>query len=331
MSFKIIKPGILDTIQDLGRTGYQHWGINPGGAMDKFSASLANALLGKNLNSPVVEIHFPAASILFNRQTIITLSGADFTPTIDGKQIPLNQPVVVNKKCTLQFKRIKSGFRCYLSFFPEMKINKWLNSFSTNLKANAGGWRGRALEEDDEVEFENKINLKHHLGKNNFILLPWRAVAIGEVEVKEIEVIKGNEWHMLNEKSKNIFENKTFRISHIADRMGYRLISEKMELKESIQLISSAVSFGTLQLPADGQFIILMADHQTTGGYPRIAHIISAHLPVVAQMKPNDEIKFKLTEVKKAEQKIIQQQMYLKQVQSAAIFKMEKLATGNLE
>src|SRR3978361_1664650 len=108
MSLQIIKAGILDAIQDQGRYGYQHLGINPGGAMDTYSAQLANALLGKDLNAPVIEMHFPASQILFVKETIICISGADFSPEINTKRIPINQPLAINKNRVLHFNKMLS-------------------------------------------------------------------------------------------------------------------------------------------------------------------------------------------------------------------------------
>src|SRR5688572_33257712 len=109
MSLQIIKSGLLDTIQDQGRYAYQYLGINPGGVMDRFSAQLSNALLGKDLNSPVIEIHFPSPLISFEKRTIICITGADFSPTINKKKIPIDQPIAVNKNNLLQFEKMRSG------------------------------------------------------------------------------------------------------------------------------------------------------------------------------------------------------------------------------
>lgn len=318
MSLQIIKAGILDTIQDKGRYGHQHQGINPGGAMDRFSAALANALLGKDLNAPVIEFHFPAAQILFRQQTIICLAGADFSATINDESIALRQPVAVPANSALKFIRQKSGARCYLSTLHNFQLERWLGSYSTNLKAEAGGYRGRRLLKDDEITFEEikipAISKQHSL--------PWMAGELKQHE-NEIEFITGNEWKWLTNNSQKDFLNNSFKISSSSDRMGYRLSGEELKLKSEQQLVSSAVSFGTVQLLPNGQLIILMADHQTTGGYPRIAHVISAHLPRLAQMHPNEEIKFVMTDIETAEYKFLQQQNYLPQLQNASKLKIK--------
>jgi antagonist of KipI len=323
MSLRIIKQGILDTIQDDGRYGQQHLGINPNGAMDRFSARLSNALLGKELGDPVMELHFPASQILFEKETVIAITGADFSPTINGQPVPLHHPVAVNKKTILGFAKHQSGARCYLSVLHGFRLNQWMNSYSTNLKAGAGGVQGRALLKNDVILFQNGPSVSTFLHEKDIAVLPWKAMDIVDTR-NEIEFVIGSEWHWLTPEAREIFQEHWFQITNEADRMGYRLAGQKLNPKEEEQLVSSAVGFGTVQLLPKGQLIVLMADHQTTGGYPRVAHVISAHLPVLAQKKPNDVIKFKLTTLEEAEKKLVTQKKYLLQLQIACKFRMEE-------
>ncbi len=325
MSLTIIKAGILDTIQDEGRFGFQAFGINPGGAMDVFSARLANCLLGKPMNSAVIEVHFPAPVIWFSKAAVISITGANFTPAIADKEIQINQPVIVNKDSVLQFKKVKQGARCYLAVLNNFTLAAWLNSYSTNLKAAAGGLHGGSLKSGDIIPFEKIDALHNYLKEEPFMALPWKAHSEDLTLVNRLEVIKGSEWDWLDEKSQQTFLNTPFKITKVADRMGYRLSGKGLQMKEQKQLVSSAVSFGTLQLLPSGQLIVLMADHQTTGGYPRVANVISAHLPLLAQSRTNDAFSFAITDIHTAEQKLLQQFNYLQQVQYAAGFKIEKI------
>ena len=323
MSLQIIKAGILDTIQDQGRYGYQHLGINPGGAMDRYSAQLANALLGKYLNAPVFEMHFPSGKILFQQETIICITGADFTPTINKKEIPVNHPIAINKNTELHFEKKLSGARCYLAVLHDVDLHKWLKSNSTNLVAAAGGFKGRALKKGDSLNFKNNFEYKYLAEGKDLALLPW-TIESSELK-KEIRFIKGNEWEWLTDDAMKMFAESNYKILNNSNRMGYRLQGNALKIKEEIQLISSGVTFGTIQLLPDGQLIVLMADHQTTGGYPRIAHVISADLPMLAQCNPGDEIKFSSVEPAIAEEEFIQQQRDLQQIQTASKFKIENL------
>ena len=155
MSLKIIKTGLFDTIQDMGRYGYQHLGINPGGCMDRYAAALANALLGKELNSPVIEMHFPAATILFEADTLICIAGADMIPTINEQEIPLHQPLKIFAKDLLSFRGLRNGARCYLAILHDLRLESWLGSFSTNSRAEAGGFNGRSLKKEDVIELKS--------------------------------------------------------------------------------------------------------------------------------------------------------------------------------
>src|SRR4051812_19602001 len=325
MSLTVIKGGILDTVQDTGRFGGQDRGINPGGAMDRFSAKLSNCLLGKDMDEAVLELHFPASSLQFEKATIISIVGADFSPAINNRSIPLNTPIAVNKNARLEFKDYKKGNRCYLSILQHLTIAKWLNSYSTNLKAEAGGIEGRALKTGDVIGFEQEDALARFLSSKDVVVLPWYARPFENTARGKIEVIEGKEWSWLTRKSREVFKNSDFTISNTADRMGYRLKGTALQLKGHKELVSSGVTFGTIQFLPNGQLIILMADHQTTGGYPVIANVVSADLPRLAQMRPNDQLSFLPTAIEEAEKKFLRQHYYLLSVQWAASFKIKNL------
>lgn len=323
MSLKIIKAGILDTIQDAGRHGYRHLGINPSGAMDRFSAQLSNALLGKKLEAPVIEMHFPASVFLFQKATIACLSGAHFSATIRDQAVPVHQPFLVPENSLLQFKRAGSRSTCYLSLLHDLQVDEWLQSFSTNLKVVAGGWKGRKLERDDCIPFHENSDVDIHVTKKEIAILHWKAAA--PLLNQEIACIKGKEWAWLTPQAQERFENVCFSISNLSDRMGYRLNGEALTVATNENMVSSAVDFGTIQLLPNGQLIILMADHQTTGGYPRLAHVSLTSLSSLAQSTPNAEIRFRLISLQEAEDNLVQQKKYLEQIRNACNLKIEKL------
>lgn len=324
MSLKIIKAGILDTIQDAGRYSYQYLGINPGGVMDRFAASIVNILVGNNINEAVIEMHFPAAAFLIEQPTIIAVGGADFLPTINGEQIPLLHPIFVNKNSVLQFEQLRSGARCYLAIKEGLQIPEWLGSYSTNLKANAGGYNGRALKKDDVIKFKKYDNYSKFFFEKDSITFHWQAdTKWKDAESDKVFVLPGNEWNTLDNVSQYNFLNQLFTISPASDKMGYRMRGSVL-ITNTPELVSSAVSFGTIQLLPDGQLIILMADHQTAGGYPRVAHIVTAHLSRLAQLKSGDKINFKMTDITMAEKLLIMQQQHLLQLQNACTFKLQE-------
>ncbi|HEX8333466.1 MAG TPA: biotin-dependent carboxyltransferase family protein [Segetibacter sp.] len=314
MSMLVLKRGLMDTIQDNGRYGYQHAGVNPGGSMDLFAANVANILVGNFRNEPVIELHFPASVFLFKKDCVIAITGADFEPEVDSKPVPINTSIVVAKNATLKFKKYKKGARSYLAIHGEWNIEPWLNSYSTNTKAMAGGYKGRALRENDVIEVQrSKPTVKT---SSTTVVLPASVNQLNiSIADNVIRCVKGSEYNCLSEASKTHLETNPFIINLQSDRMGYRLQGNNLTSDVNQQLLSTAVTRGTIQLLPSGQLVVLMADHQTTGGYPKVAHVISADLPMLAQMRPNEEVRFKLVELKEAEDAYIGQQQYLQNLQ----------------
>lgn len=302
MSILIEKSGVLSTVQDTGRTGFRRFGINPNGAMDKTAARLINILLGNAEQEAVLEMHFPAAQILFEEAAIIALGGADFDAKIDDKAIENWRPFFVEKKSVLHFDNKISGNCVYLAVKGGFEIEKWLDSASTNLTANIGGFEGRALRKNDRLFFQQpttnngqKINYK--ISKS---LIPHYS------SLPTIRVVAGAELERLTALSEQVFFKENFTIGNDSNRMGFRLKGEPLYLLDKFELVSSAVDFGTIQLLPDGQMIVLMADAQTSGGYPRIAHVASFDLPVLAQLGAADKINFQLISIAEAEKLMLE-------------------------
>jgi antagonist of KipI len=323
MSLHIIKGGLIDTVQDGGRRGYQHLGINVGGVMDRFSAGLANALLGKEPTAPLLELHYPASVIQFSKETVICLAGADFTPTIDGERVDLNQPMVVPKGSTLRFTGVREGSWCYLSVLADLKLDPWLGSYSTNLRAEAGGFKGRQLKTGDVLPLAKDLHTEHHPFRNSVHHLPWKAVGLHALTRSEIGIFYGSEWNWLTPDSREALVHNSYYVSTASDRMGYQIMGEPLKQSHNEQLVSTGVAFGTVQLLPSGGLIVLMADGQTTGGYPRVAHVVSAHLPALAQLKPHESFRFILADNEKAEQHLAGQQDYLLNLQKTCAVKMK--------
>jgi len=288
-------------VQDLGRGDFRHFGVNPNGAMDKKAVRLINILLGNDENEAVLEIHFPAPKILFEKNALIALGGANFNARIDNRKIENWRPVFIEKGQTIKFSQKVSGNRLYLSVRRGFKIKSWLESKSTNLKAKIGGFEGRNLRKDDRILFNAKCKMQS-------AKFPFRMAnsLIPDYSVSpKIRVIAGAEWEKLNKKSESEFLSQKFSVSLNSDRMGFRLRGSPLRLSRKLELVSSAVNFGTIQLLPDGQMIMLMADHQTTGGYPRIAHIIAEDLPLAAQLGANDSLSFEIISLDEAENLVL--------------------------
>lgn len=293
MSIKIIKPGLFSTIQDLGRNGYRAAGIGPGGAMDFFAASVANYLVGNDENSPVIEMHFPAAEILFEEDALLSITGGNFGTYINEVAVSLWKPLQVKKNDRLSFKKYTSGARAYLAIAGGIAADNWLNSCSTHTRVKAGGFKGRAFKKEDIIAFNKRSPFISVEGFPDFKSVNHPVYLPSNI----IRCISGPEWDLMNEESKKIFTRLAFSITTQSDRMGYRMHGKELDLQSQVELISSPVDSGTIQLLPNGQLIVLMADHQTTGGYPGIANVISADLPKLAQANIHANIHFELMSV----------------------------------
>lgn len=317
-------------MQDNGRYGFQYLGVNPGGTMDKLAAQIANLLVGNSLNEAVIELHFPASDFFFEQPALIAITGADFMATINGDRVPRHQPIIVSKFSILQFYHKKAGARAYLAVCGGLDLPQWFNSRSTNLKAMAGGYKGRALQKDDEIGLHSPETLSSIIGKKEYQVLPWKTdISWEDNHAMEILILPGNEWEQLTNSSKENLEQVPFTITNYSDRMGYRLNGQQLWLHTKEELVSSAVCFGTVQLLPDGQLIILMADHQTTGGYPRVAHVISAHHSRLAQLNPGERIQFRICDHAIAESLMVKQQQHVLQLEHACRLKLEGLGIFN--
>jgi antagonist of KipI len=328
MSISIIKPGLLDTIQDMGRKGYGNWGVNPGGTMDRYAGQVANMLVGNCCNAALLEVHFPGPQILFEQNSLIALAGANFSPTVNEESIPIWQPVVVRKNTVLQFPKLEWGARCYLAIHGGFDIEKWLNSTSTSLKAGVGGFKGRSLQRGDELAtMESTLYYAGWLKEDrNIRVLPWRVPNESTYGfLNEIHFTKGREWNQLTDKAKKSLLETNFTINPSSDRMGYRLKGDFILEQEMPELVSTAVSFGTLQLLPGSELIVLMADHQTTGGYPRVGHVISAHLPKLAQLRPGASVHFNLVELQEAEKLLCAQNQELRVLQRSCADRLKEM------
>jgi antagonist of KipI len=296
MSILLETSGILTTVQDLGRNGFRSFGINPNGAMDRTAVRLINILLANDENEAVIEFHFPAPKLRFENDAVIALGGADFGAKLNDEPIENWHLVFVAKGSLLQFTGKISGARCYLSVKGGFETEKWLGSASTNLVANVG----KPLIKGDKLKFNDEKQIANRKLKIANSILPYYS------KFPTVRVVAGVEFENLTALSEQNLLKKSFKISNQSDRMGFRLEGEPLHLLDSQELISSAVNFGTIQLLPNGQMIILMADHQTTGGYPRIAHVVSSDLPLLAQLNPNDKVAFHLISHEHAEEILLQ-------------------------
>jgi antagonist of KipI len=305
MSLQIIKQGMLDTVQDVGRFGHQHLGIGPNGAMDSLAARIANMLVNNEMHEAVIEMHFPASTFLIQQRCLLALAGADFGVMLNEKPIALHEPFIADAGSILSFSKYNTGARCYLAIHRGLEIEAWLNSKSTHLKAHVGGFNGRALMKDDMIPFNIKYASTLSIDKQTVDEL--KNWVTKKYVNNKIEIIEGTAFTDLQEEAKAQFLQNEFLLTPQSDRMGFRLNSEPLNCTQKDEMLSTGVTKGTIQLLPNGQLIVLMADHQTTGGYPMIAHVASIALHRMAQKRINEKISFEMVTLEKAQALYLQQ------------------------
>lgn len=316
MGIKVIKGGMLTTVQDLGRTGYRKDGIVVSGAMDSLALEIGNLLLGNERGEAGLECTLMGPKLLFQTDHLIAITGGNLSPMIDGLPVKMWSPLIIQKGAVLSFGAAVKGCRSYLTVFGGFDLPKVLGSSATYLKAGFGGYNGRALKSEDELFF--KESYKHKGEAFN-----WSAdlKLYPSLDDHQIRVIKGPEYELFNDQSKIALLKSSFLITKEADRMGYRLEGSFLATTEPQEMLSSAVCFGTVQVTPNGSAILLMADHQTTGGYPRALQVIMADLTKLAQMKSGQRIQFQPVTLTEARSALLQRTRQLKQLKQTLTFK----------
>jgi antagonist of KipI len=324
MSIKVLDAGLLTTVQDLGRPGYQKDGVPVGGAMDSFSLRMANLLVGNPEGDAGLEMTIIGPTLRFQEDALIAITGADLSPTINGKLAPMWRPIFIKKNGELQFRPGSGGCRAYLGIAGGVQVPKVMGSRSTYLAAGFGGFSGRAVAVHDDIEIGQPTPLMTFFMEDRseepFIPAKWAiSPKVLPSYSKEIilHLIRGPEYENFTDDALKDLFTKPFKVSPQSNRMGYRLEGPFLKQKEVGNMLSSPVTIGTVQVPSDGQPIILMADCQTTGGYPRIGHIIQADRKQLAQAKPGDHILFRPMILEKAHQLYFEEERTLRHIKKA--------------
>jgi antagonist of KipI len=335
MSIRIIRSGLLTTIQDLGRFGFQKDGVVVSGAMDSFAHRMANLLVGNEETEGTLEITMMGPILSFEENAWIAICGGEFEARIDGHAVPLWRPVFVQRGSVLEIGHCRVGCRAYLAVAGGFHLPKVMNSQSTYLLAKLGGFQGRALQKGDILSIRKPIRdlpsclLDQKVRSRPFAVVNWgisfhfRAYFYGTP--KTIRVIRGAQFGDFTKQSQEQFWTKPYQVTPQSNRMGYRLDGPVLERKKSTEMISEAVTFGTVQVPAEGKPIVLMADRQTTGGYPKIAQVVAVDLPILAQTKPGEMIVFRDISLEEAQRLYIQREFEIQQCKKAIMSKMGEL------
>ncbi|MDG5787445.1 biotin-dependent carboxyltransferase family protein [Evansella sp. AB-P1] len=313
--FEVIDPGLHTTVQDLGRIGYQKYGIVPAGAMDDYSFQLGNLLLGNERHAAGLEITMLGPTLRILNDTEIVIAGANLSPTLNKQPIPMWTSIHVSKGDELGFGKPQSGTRAYILVEGGIDVPDVMGSKATYVKAQIGGYEGRALQVKDVIQCHGSVAriTENSMTSNRRKTISFSATPNLEMN-SVIRVIPGPQESMFSEETIEKFYNSTYKISTQSDRMGYRLEGEPLIRHNSNEMITDAVTEGSIQVPSDGQPIVLMADRQTSGGYPKIANVISVDLWKVAQRLPGQSLSFKKVSVTKAHDELRKREQLFSQL-----------------
>ena len=292
--FEVIRPGINTTFQDMGRKNLYHIGIPFSGAMDNRNYTLANEIAGNKINSPVIEFAFQGPllklkgeKIYFNITGNVNFNILKRNEKIEGK---CYQNYILENGDELDILSTDKSVYGYLAICGSFDIKSQWKSFSTNIKANIGANDGKKIEQGQQIKIID-VNYKNLKRKLDYINL----------KIENIRVIKGTNFNYFSNKSKKNFFNKEFTVSKLSDRMGMRLEGVKIENDVNTNIKSEGIIKGVVQVPADGNPIIMLSDHGTIGGYPKIGVVISADYDKLVQLPPGSKLKFKEIELADAE------------------------------
>lgn len=288
MGIIVENPGILTTVQDEGRFGYQQFGVSPAGPMDTKSFYLANILAGNERSEGALEMTFQGASLTFTKDNIVAITGADMSPNIDGRTVPMYQAFVVHEGETLSFGMTNgNGCRTYIAFAGGLDVPLVMGSKSTLMRNNLGGIEGRKLIKGDKIEFcAPKTELPN---------MSIRKLVPEKFPQKELtlRVVTGPQDSEFSEEELRKFFWYGAKITNEFDRMGCRLEREEpLKHKGDGNIITDGISFGSIQVPTNGQPIIMLADRQSTGGYTKIGTVISVDLPKLTQSMAGYHVRF---------------------------------------
>jgi antagonist of KipI len=302
MGIKISNPGLLTSIQDTGRVGYQESGISPSGALDQMALKTANLLVNNPVGEAALEMTLMGAVIEFTASNVIAVTGGDFNPVLNQSSLPMYTAVAVNAGDTLTFGVAKTGCRAYLAFSGGLSVPAVMGSKSTNLKCGFGGYQGRALKKGDEIPFAAPVN--------NLPGLSQRTVPVRECGEKSVtlRVVTGLQADYFTQKGMETFFGETYSVTNRSDRMGCTLDGPVIEHQSKADIISDGIPLGGIQIPSSGKPIIMLSDRQTTGGYAKIGTVLSIDLPLLVQRKMGDQINFEEISVEQA-QKLVRNEM----------------------
>lgn len=298
MALEVMSPGLLTTVQDLGRPGYQRFGVPVAGAMDRYAFQAANSLVCNPPGAAALEITMAGPQLRATEDCLIAVAGADLGLRVNGARMPLWMSVFVRRGYDISFDGRRGGCRAYLAVAGGIEVPRVMGSRATYLRGGFGGHGGRALAEGDALPVgATNVYLFGQAGKE------WPdSLRPPCSDAPTVEVILGPQDDHFTEEGISTFLSEEYSVDGLSDRMGCRLRGTRIQHRSSADIVSDGIVLGAVQVPADGQPIVMMADRQTTGGYPKIAVVASADIPLLAQCMPGgSRVRFRETTVEAAQ------------------------------
>ena len=310
MSITVLNPGLLTTVQDMGRVGYQQFGVSVSGVMDPRSAAIANILVGNQEGEAVLECTMMGPHLQFDRANTIAITGGDLMPALDGQPIPAYRAISVQAGQVLRFQAPKTGCRCFIAFTGGLDIPEVMGSRSTYLKAKIGGVEGRKLQKGDVIPFRAP-------GVPKNLNIRFISPEFVPRQVYTLRVVLGPQDDAFTQEGMNTFLRETYTVTPEFDRMGCRLDGPAIQHVSGGDIISDGIAFGAIQIPSHGRPIIMLADRQTTGGYTKIATVISADFRLLGQLKAGDKVRFEKVSIAQAQEALLNQRTAMRTLRHA--------------
>jgi biotin-dependent carboxylase-like uncharacterized protein len=327
VGLKVLRAGILSTLQDLGRWGHQRYGVPVSGVMDEYSHRLANILVGNDENEATIEMTLVGPGFTLTRDALLAVCGGDFEARVNGETLPKARPVLVRAGSALDFAACRRGCRAYIAVAGGFQVEPVLGSRSTFMRGAFGGWQGRALKRGDllptadpDPSFFPSLHQKLGSRRAAMVYPGWAATERVELLAPwpwTLRFVPGQHWTLFPEEARERFVSGEYRVGSNSDRQGYRLMGSLLQPSEPVNLVSAGVTFGTIQVPPDGEPIVLMASRQTTGGYPRLGEVASVDASLLAQAPPGAGVRFRPVSLSDAQALLLERDRDLARMREA--------------
>jgi len=303
MAIRVKNPGMFSTIQDLGRYGYTHLGISIVGAADRLSLRIANLLVGNEENAPALEMTLLGATLEFEERRIVALAGADCDAKVGTSPVRPGEAMEVPVGGVLRCGGVKTGARSYLAVQGGFDVPAVMGSTATDVRGQFGGFEGRRLKSGDILPVRDGRGARTRRLKPGVLDVMYRH--------DMMRVTRGAQQEWFGPEAFEVLFSCPYTISDQSDRTGLRLKGEALRPREQSQLLTDGIPLGAMQVPQDGQPIILFVDQQTTGGYPKIANVIMADMHHVGQLRPHEQVRFQEVSIAQAITLLKEQEYWL--------------------